>query len=157
MKNEIINGEMENDPRIFELHSRFWVALLLTFAVFTLGRLEEYNLQRFMTETQAHILQMLLTTLIVFGAGLSFLRSGIRSLFKFHLNFVAFLTITILVMYFYQLAALAYPQMFSKNFFNEEGEIIHCFGAVAFLMTLLLFGRILFVKSRPEDINEEQA
>lgn len=134
-----------------DLKKRFWVALILTLPVFVLemaGHFPWHFSAMLVSAKISQFIQLLLSAIVVFWSGSLFFSKAFESLKNKSPNMFTLIALGTSVAWFYSAFATLFPQVFPKEFLNEEGLVAVYFEAAAVITLLILLGQILEIKAR---------
>ena len=139
----------EDDPELRSMTLRFWVSLALTIPILVLamGPMIGLPLDRWISPTTSHWLQLLLSTPVVLWGGWPFFVRGVRSVVTWNLNMFTLIAIGTGAAYLYSLWAVLFPEYIPAAF-RHGGEIPVYFEAAAVIITLVLLGQVLELRAR---------
>lgn len=125
---------------------RFYLAAILTIFVvtFSMGQMF-FNIR--LDEHVTRLIEALLTTIIVWIAGLPLLTKGFRSIISGNLNMFTLITLGILTAWGFSMVALFYPHLFPVEIFHRGNTPLY-FESAAVITTLVLLGQVLELKAR---------
>lgn len=135
----------EDQSEYNEMWKRFWVALIWTIPVLILSMAPWIPL----TDFNNHLLQFILSTLIVLWCGWSFFERGWYSLVNRSLNMFTLISLGVGAAYFYSVFALFFPGLFPAAF-KAKGVLFVYFEAASVITTLVLLGQVLELKAKSQ-------
>ena len=143
--------EVEPNPELLFMRSRFWLALILTIPVFILAMgdmLPGTPISRLLSPTTKVGLEALLSTPVVLWCGFVFFQRGWRSVVNRSPNMFTLIMLGVGVAYLYSVTAWLAPDVFPKAFRNAAGHVGVYFEAAAVIVTLVLLGQVLELRAR---------
>ena len=138
------DGQDEQELR--SMSRRFWVALALSLPVFLLAMLAPVFGDWIGPRWNVG-LQLLMSSVVVFGVGWPIFSRGAKSLVTRQLNMFTLIAIGTAAAYLYSLAAVSLPSLFPQDM-QANGQIDVYFEAAAVIITLVLLGQLLELKAR---------
>ncbi len=144
-------GLEAQDSELKDMSRRFWVSLALTLPVFAIAMLEMFPAAPLVHELPIRsrsLLQLLLSTPVVFWGGRPFFVRMARSFKTWDLNMFTLIGIGTGAAYLYSLAAALFPGAFPDSFRGHGGGIEVYFEAAAVITTLVLLGQVIELKAR---------
>lgn len=139
-----------------DLKKRFWIALLFTLPITILEMGGHFSLMLIPAKT-SQLVQLLLSTFVVFWSGSLFFGKAFESLKNKSPNMFTLIALGTSVAWFYSSFAVLFPQIFPKEFLNKEGLVAVYFEAAAVITLLILLGQILEIKARQNTSNAIEA
>lgn len=144
---ERVSLEERVDPEYLSMRRRFWVALPLTLPVFFLAMFESF-FSSYLSSKASIWVQLILSTVVVWGCGWPLLQRGMASIKARQLNMFTLISIGITVAWVYSTIAAIFPHAFPEAFKNKEGLVAIYFEAAAVITTLVLLGQLLELRAR---------
>ena len=149
-KNVAASHDDQDDSELRDMTRRFWVGATLTLPVFILAMahlLPPLAHESWVSGPASRWAQFVLSTPVLFWAGLPFFRRGWRSLVTRHLNMFTLIAIGIGTAYLYSAAAMLVPGIFPPAM-TVHGAIGIYFEAAAVIVVLVLLGQVLELRAR---------
>lgn len=139
------------DEEVSDLKKRFIIAFILTLPVFILEMGGHFF--EMIPVKISQIIQLLLSTIVVFWSGSIFFRKALESVKNKSLNMFTLIAIGTGVAWSYSLFALLFPQVFPAEFLTHQGVVAVYFEAASVITTLVLLGQVLEIKARKNTSN----
>ncbi len=139
-----------------DLKKRFWIALFFTLPIIALEMGGHFSAM-LVSAKASQIIQLLLSTFVVFWSGSLFFSRAFESLKNKSANMFTLIALGTSVAWFYSSFAVLFPQIFPKEFLNEEGLVAVYFEVAAVITLLILLGQILEIKARKNTSNAIEA
>src|SRR4029078_9462791 len=136
-----------------ELRGMTWrltIAAVLTLPVFVLSmaHLVPWTaLQAWADSPLSRVVQLILTTPVVWWAGWPFFRRGWRSLVTLQLNMFTLIAIGVGAAFVFSAVAMLAPDLFPHSM-RHEGKVAIYFEAAAVIVVLALLGQVLELRAR---------
>jgi Cu+-exporting ATPase len=145
----VATEEEPANPELTDMSRRFWISLALTVPLFLLAMAR-------MFEPVAHVLparlwnavELLLATPVVLWGGWPFFVRGWMSIVLGRLNMFTLIAIGTGTAYVESVVATLLPQIFPASFRTAHGDVPVYFEAAAVIVTLVLMGQVLELRSR---------
>jgi len=138
------------NPEYLAMRRRFIVSALLTIPVFVLSMGEMVGIQfkEWLGFGWSEIIQLMLTTPVVFWCGKPFFIRGAASLPTGHLNMFTLIAMGTGVAFGYSVIATLWPDRFPEQFRMPDGSVAIYFESAAVIITLVLLGQVLELRAR---------
>ena len=137
------------NPELADMTRRFWIGLVLTVPVVTLGMGDQLlGLHRFIPPTTSTWTEAVLATPVVFWAGWPFFVRGWQSLMTRNLNMFTLIAIGTGAAWIYSFVATVLPGLFPSSFHSGEGTVAVYYEAAAVITVLVLLGQVLELRAR---------
>ncbi len=145
---EVSSIEDDSDEELFDFKKRFLVALILTLPIVALEMSEHFfESNAIVSAKTSQIIQLALSSLVVFWSGFTFFKRAVDSLKNRSANMFTLIALGTGVAWVYSLIAVLFPQIFPVEFLDKEGHISLYFEAAAVITLLVLLGQILEIKA----------
>lgn len=141
----------EEDPELVDMSRRFWISVVLTAPVFAAAMMADLApaiMQQTINMRTLQIVEFLLATAVVLGAGWPFFQRGWKSVVNRRLNMFTLIALGTGVAWSYSVIALWFPELFPELLHGEAGTVPVYFEAAAMITTLVLLGQVLELKAR---------
>ncbi len=138
-------GEGEDESR--DLLKRFGVGVLLCIPLLVLSMGENLPTVKQIPPQWSGLLQLLLSTPVVFWSGLPLLQRGWRSFATLHLNMFSLILPGVLAAWGYSLAVVLLPGLIPHAFKHGGGPGVY-FESAAVITVLVLLGQVLEARAR---------
>ena len=140
---------LESDPELRMLTSRFWVSALLCLpiVILSMGPMLGIPIKDWLNSGVSLAVQAVLGTMVVGWVGWPFHVRAWRSLVTRKLNMFTLIGIGTTAAFFYSLLATLTPGIL-PDAFKVNGEVEVYFEAASVIITLVLLGQVLELKSR---------
>nr|WP_255721630.1 heavy metal translocating P-type ATPase [Lichenibacterium sp. 6Y81] len=146
---EEVSAEAGPNPELLDMRRRAWLAAAGAAPVVALAMGEDLLGARFPVGGQlSSAIQLVLASLVVFGAGWPFLQRGWASLRTRRLNMFTLVMIGTLGAWAYSAVATLAPGLFPPAFRGPDGAVGVYFEAAAVITLLVLVGQVLELKAR---------
>jgi Cu+-exporting ATPase len=145
---EAAAGGADDGGESADMTRRLWISAALALPVALLGMSEHVFGATPFSPHASGLIQLALTTPIVFWGGWPFLVRGLQSLRARHLNMFTLIALGIGVAYFYSLAATVAPTLLPSPAGNAHGGVALYFEAAAVITVLVLLGQVLELRAR---------
>ncbi|RCS54293.1 cadmium-translocating P-type ATPase [Bremerella cremea] len=139
--------EEEDDPELFWMTVRFWVAAGLTLPIFALAMLPKVGVQIGLPAEVTRWIQFVLATPVVVWCGWPFFVRGAKSLKTMNLNMFTLISIGVTAAYLYSVAATLMPGAIPDEFRHGD-EVPVYFEAAAMIIALVLLGQVIELRAR---------
>ena len=136
-------------PEEVDMLRRFWVGLIVGFPVFVIAMADMIpgmNLHRWMQPL--NVLQLILTTPIVFYCGWPFFVRAIESIRHLSPNMFTLVAMGLGASYTYSFLATIVPQFFPHGFRGHDGNVMPYFDTAVMVTVLILLGQVLELRAR---------
>lgn len=144
-----VTGETGPNTELADMSRRFWIGLVLTLPVVTLGMLGELvGLDRFIPPMVSIWTQFAFATPVVLWAGWPFFVRGWASLRGPNLNMFTLIAIGTGVAWLYSVVATLTPSAFPQAFRTADGMVHVYYEAAAVITVLVLLGQVLELRAR---------
>lgn len=140
----------EANPELRDMTLRFWVGVILTVPVLTLGMsdlIPGRPLERIISMETAGWIALVLATPVILWCGAPFFVRAWHSLLNRSLNMFTLIGLGVGVAYIYSVVAQLAPQIFPESF-RENGAVPVYFEAASAITTLVLLGQVMELKAR---------
>jgi Cu+-exporting ATPase len=141
-----------DDSELRDMWRRFVVGACLTLPVVVLAMgdmvLPGSPIHDFLGARASGVLELLLTTSVVFYSGWPLLVRGAESIKRLAPNMFTLIAIGVSVAYFHSALAVFAPGLFPEAFRTAEGTVGLYFEAAAVIVTLVLLGQVLELRAR---------
>ena len=141
-----------DDSELRDMWRRFVVGASLTLPVVVLAMgdmvLPGSPIHEFLGARASGVLELLLTTAVVFYSGWPLLVRGAESIKRLAPNMFTLIAIGVSVAYFHSALAVFAPGLFPEAFRTAEGTVGLYFEAAAVIVTLVLLGQVLELRAR---------
>ncbi|PJD98329.1 MAG: copper-translocating P-type ATPase [Parachlamydia sp.] len=136
----------EDDVEYHAMLRRFWISCLLVIPVLLLamGGFHVWVSRQF-----SQWVQLICTTLIVFGCGWPFFERAWYSFVHRSLNMFSLIAMGVGAAYGYSVIAVLLPQWFPESF-KSQGELFLYFEVAAAITVLVLLGQVLELKAKSQ-------
>lgn len=142
--------EEEDNSEYDDLLHRFWIGSVLTIPVLFLAMANMLPfLEEWISPSFSRVGQLILSTPVVWWAGLPFFDRAWQSILNRRLNMFSLIALGVGTAYFYSLIAFLFPDLFPTTF-HYEGEIPLYFESAAVIIVLVLLGQVLELKARSQ-------
>jgi Cu+-exporting ATPase len=148
-----VSLDQEENPELKDMSRRFWIAVVLTIPVLTLGMSElipGQPVQRLLPMSMLQWVQLIFASPVVLWAGLPFFVRAWESIVNRSLNMFTLIGLGVGVGYLFSLIAVAVPGVFPASFRDQEGNVPVYFEAAAVIVTLVLLGQVLELRARSQ-------
>ncbi len=142
-----IGTEEQPDPEYDSMSKRFWVSVALSLPLLILSMLGEALGLRWRSST-SNAVEFLLATPVVLWGGWPFFQRFWASLVNRSPNMFTLIGLGTGAAYLYSVAATLFPQFFPLSFRDMHGGVAVYFEAAAVIITLVLLGQVLEIRSR---------
>jgi Cu+-exporting ATPase len=138
-----------DDPEIAQWTRRFWLAACFAIPVVLLAMLPMVGLpvDQWIGRSLSGWLQLVLSTIVVFGAAWPLMQRGLQSFRTGHLNMFTLIAIGVLAAMGFSVFALLFPRLIPADFLHD-GQVPLYFEAAAVISTLVLLGQVLEMRAR---------
>jgi Cu+-exporting ATPase len=138
------------NPEYVAMRNRFIVSAMLTLPVFVLSMGEMVGIQfkEWLGFGWSEIIQLMLTTPVVFWGGKPFFIRGAASVRSGNLNMFTLIAMGTGVAFGYSVIAALWPDRFPEQFRMPDGSVAIYFEAAAVIITLVLLGQVLELRAR---------
>ena len=139
------------DPELVDFTRRFWVGAVLTIPllVLAMGPFLGFGAMReVFGERVALWVELLLGTPVVLWSGLPFLVRGWTSFRAMNLNMFSLISMGVMAAWLYSVVAVLAPSIFPAGFRDAEGDVGVYFEAAAVIVTLVLLGQVMELRTR---------
>jgi Cu+-exporting ATPase len=145
----LITEQEPENAELLDMSRRFWIGLLFTVPLVALamGRMT-LPLAHLLAATLGNWIELLLATPVVLWCGWPLLVRAWASLVSRHLNMFTLIGIGTGAAYLESVVATLVPQVFPASFRTAHGEVPVYFEAAATIVTLVLMGQVLELRSR---------
>ena len=146
-------AEHEENPELASMTRRFWVSVVLTVPVLSLGMSDMIPgnpVSRLISMQTAGWIGLFLATPVVLWAGWPFFQRGWASIANRSLNMFTLIALGTGAAYIYSVIAVLFPQVFPAAFRGPRGEVPVYFEAAAAITTLVLLGQVLELRARSQ-------
>ena len=146
-----VTASEEDNPELIDMTRRFWVSVALGLplvVVAMMGMLDLTVLDRLLSPSDLHWLELLLATPVVLWCGWPFFERAWRSLVHRSLNMFTLIGLGVGVAYGYSLASTVAPGIFPASFRGAGGAVPVYFEAAAMITILVLLGQVLELRAR---------
>lgn len=143
-------GAEEKSPELRDMQRRFWFGLALALPVFILemgGHL--FGLHHAVPAKLSNIIQLVLATPVVLGAGWPFFQRAWASIINRSLNMFTLIAMGTGVAWAYSIVATLSPDVFPASF-RKDGAVAVYFEAAAVITVLVLLGQVLELCAREQ-------
>lgn len=139
----------ETDPELQMLTRRFWlsVALCIPLVFLAMTPMMGLSIDRWLGHSWFVVIQAALSTPVVVWAGWPFFVRAWRSMITFNLNMFTLIGIGTGSAFLYSMVATLVPEVLPEAF-KMDGQVEVYFEAAAVIITLVLLGQVLELKSR---------
>ena len=141
------------DPELGRMERRFWGSLAFTLPVFAIAMAEMLPgqpLTRLVAADMGPWIQFVLATPVVLWGAAPFFARGWASLVNRHLNMFTLIAAGVGVAYLYSVVAVLAPGAFPPAFRAADGAVPVYFEAAAVIVTLVLLGQVMELRSRAQ-------
>ena len=136
------------NPELRDMTRRFWIGLILTIPVVTLGMLADFRVASLDKASWVNGVNLILSTPVALWCGWPFwVRAG-RSVRNWNLNMFTLISLGVGVAFAYSVAATLFPGLFPSGFRSQSGVVATYFEAAAAITVLVLLGQVLELKAR---------
>lgn len=132
---ETIDEQKKKHERIFL--SKIFTSVILSAIIFFLG-MQTHFTHAILSHTSSNLIQLILSTIVIFWCGLKFLKGFINSIKVMSADMDTLISLGVLAAYFYSVAIMFSPGMLKEVYF-ETGSMI---------VTFILIGNFLEFKLR---------
>ncbi len=133
-----------------EMARRFWIALALSIPVFIIAMSEMIpflHLEAIFSKKVWNWIQFALATPVVLYSGGEFFKRGWNSIRRWSPNMWTLISIGVGAAYLFSVFGLLVPGIFPVQFKDMQGNVHSYFEAAAVILTLVLLGQVLELKS----------
>lgn len=143
----------DDDSEYRDMLHRFWVGAILAIPVLILATskmLVFLHIDRIMSDSVSHWLQLIISTPIVLWSGWPFFQKAWTSfLNRFSLNMFSLISLGVGASYLYSVVAVLFPGFFPESF-KEKGELFVYFEAASVITVLVILGQVLELKAKSQ-------
>jgi Cu+-exporting ATPase len=146
-----VSLEEEENPELVDMRRRFWVCVILTIPLFTVGMGElipAVRLERLMPRSALVWPQLVLASPVVLWGGWPFFVRAWQSVVNRSLNMFTLIGLGVAVAYLFSVIATLFPGAFPASFRDHAGNVPVYFEAAAVITTLVLLGQVLELRAR---------
>ena len=146
-------AEVGGNAELADMTRRFWIGLALTLPVFVLEMGSHIPALGFDTLIPPRIstwIQFLLSTPVVFWAGLPFFERAWASIVHRSLNMFSLIALGAGAAYVYSLFATFAPRLFPEGFRMMGGAVAVYYESAAVIIVLVLLGQVLELRAREQ-------
>ena len=146
-----IAGAEEENPELRDMTRRFWFSALLTaplVAMVMADMLPGTPVSRLISAESRPLLEFILATPVCLWAAWPFYVRGVQSVVNRSLNMFTLIGLGVSVAYLYSVVATLVPDIFPASFRAESGEVDVYFEAAGVIVTLILLGQVLELRTR---------
>jgi P-type Cu+ transporter len=139
------------NPELTEMSRRFWISLVLTVPLLTIGMSElipGVDLQRLMPMRNWGWLELTLATPVVLWGAWPFFVRAWQSIGNRSLNMFTLIGLGVGVAYVFSVSANFFPEFFPLSFRDPSGEVPVYFEAAAVITSLVLLGQMIELRAR---------
>jgi Cu+-exporting ATPase len=142
--------DLPNSPELQDMTRRLWVSLLLTvpLLVLAMGHMLPLGLGHLLPVWVRNFIELGLASPVVIYCGWPFFVRMGQSLAHRSLNMFTLIGIGVATTWLYSLAATILPQIFPPSFRSPDGLVDVYFEAAAAIISLVLLGQVLELRSR---------
>ncbi len=138
----------KENPELINMTQRFWVSSTLTLPLVIIAMvLEPWLIGRIWSPVLPW-LELALATPVVLWSGWPFLLRGCQSIVTRSLNMFTLIGLGVSVAYLYSAIAQLFPHVFPTSFRTESGQLPLYFESAAAIVTLVLLGQVLELRTR---------
>jgi len=140
----------EPNPELIDFTRRFWISAscAVPLIVLTMGAMVGFNIRRWIGESNAITLELLLATPVVLWAAVPFFKRGWSSLKNRSPNMWTLIMLGVGAAYGYSLVAALLPGLFPPSFRHIDGTVPVYFEAAAVIIALVFLGQLLELRAR---------
>ncbi len=144
------DDEQQHASEFRDMVRRLVFSGLLTAPVFALamGPMVGFSIGRGAATPALGWVELVLTTLVVFGPGWFILQRARQSLATRQLNMFTLIGLGTSAAYLLSVGAVVFPQVFPEPLRNADGEVGRYFEAAAMIVTLVLLGQVLELRAQ---------
>jgi P-type Cu+ transporter len=138
-------------PELADMVRRFWIGLSLSIPVIALAMAGHViDLPPWLSPTRSSLIQLVMATPVVLGAGWPFFVRGWRSVVTRHLNMFTLIAMGTGIAWVYSVVATLWPDIFPAAFRGPDGAVAVYFEAAAAITVLVLLGQVLELRAREQ-------
>jgi len=140
----------EEEIAYHKMARKFWIALALSIPVFIIAMSELIpllHLEAFFSKKVWNWIEFVLATPVVFYSGWEFFKRGWNSIIRWSPNMWTLISIGVGAAYLFSVFGLLVPGTFPAQFKDMQGNVHSYFEAAAVILTLVLLGQVLELKS----------
>ena len=133
-----------------KMKRKFRIALILTIPVFIIGMSDSMNLLHLDRLAPARVwgwIEFILATPVVFYSSRQFFKRGWNSVRRWSPNMWTLISLGVGASYLFSILGLLFPGLFPAQFKDEGGHVHLYFEASAVILTLVLLGQVLELRS----------
>jgi Cu+-exporting ATPase len=140
-------------PELRDMTRRFWVGVALSVPLLVIAMAEHFDkaaLDALISPRLLVWMQLILGTPAVLWGGWPFFQRGWASIVSRRLNMFTLIALGTGVAYVYSLVAALAPEIFPASFRDPDGQVPLYFEAAAVIVTLVLLGQVLELRTRSQ-------
>lgn len=143
------SAERESSPELREMSRRLWIGFLLSMPILMIEMGADFlNVKRQVTSHNASLVVMMLSTLVVFGAGWPIFMRGWVSIKRHKPNMFTLIAMGAGIAWIYSVCGTVVPDWFPAELRDVDGSVASYFEAAAVIVVLVLLGQVLELKAR---------
>ena len=140
----------EEEMAYKKMAKRFWIAVAFSLPVFIISMSDYFTFIDFDSIAPRKVwnwVQFILATPVVFYSSWDFFKRGYASVIRRSPNMWTLISIGVGAAYLFSVFAMIFPEVFPKQFFDDQGNVHLYFEAAAVILTLVLLGQVLELKA----------